>query len=109
MINWIYTKSFTDVNIKPTDLEKLPIPNITKEQQEPFIKLVNTIIQAKQKIKKYQKYFEVLSAVEKIEITDKKEQLQQQITTCEQDIDNLVYKLYNITLDEIKIVENINV
>jgi type I restriction-modification system DNA methylase subunit len=29
MINWVYANSFNDVNIKPTDLELLPIPEIS--------------------------------------------------------------------------------
>jgi len=38
-------------------------------------------------------------------IPDDKTQLQRQITTTDSQIDNLVYELYNLTPEEIKIVE----
>jgi hypothetical protein len=72
MINWVYTNSFININIKPTDLEKLPIPNIAKEAQKLFIYLANTIIESKEKIKKYNKYFESLNTVNKIGIINEK-------------------------------------
>jgi adenine-specific DNA-methyltransferase len=105
MINWVYTNSFTDVNINPTDLEKLPIPNIPKEKQEPFINLVNIIIDSKEKIAKYNKHFDSLNAVDKIEIKEEIEKLENLAKNSIDEIDSMVYKLYGLNEDEIKIVE----
>ena len=53
MMNWLYRNSFNDVNIKPTDLGIITNPKIDEESQKPFIKLVDEILEAKQKIKDY--------------------------------------------------------
>ena len=87
---------------KKTFLENLPIPKIEKEEQTPFIELVDKIILSKEKIKKYKKHYESLNAIDKIEI----EKEQNNITKAKKKIDILVYKLYKLTKDEIKIVEN---
>jgi hypothetical protein len=63
-------------------VEQLPIPKISKIDQQPFIKLVDKILQAKKNGK--------------------------DTTILEAEIDELVYKLYNLTADEIKIIESIN-
>ncbi|RLA74342.1 MAG: hypothetical protein DRG11_05190 [Epsilonproteobacteria bacterium] len=105
MINWIYTKSFTDVNIKPTDLEKLPIPDISKEKQKPFIDLVDTIIDTKEKTRKYNKHFDSLNAVQRIEIQEEIEKLEGLVLSSIDEIDSLVYGLYGLSSDEVKIVE----
>ena len=60
-------------------LKKLPIPKITKPEQQPFIDLVDKILTAKQQA--------------------------QDTTALEAQIDQMVYKLYNLTTDEIKIIE----
>jgi hypothetical protein len=60
-------------------VEQLPIPQISKTAQQPFIELVDKILQAKQ---------------------DGKD-----TTALETQIDKLVYQLYNLTNDEIKIIE----
>lgn len=60
-------------------LKKIPIPKIPQSAQQPFIALVDKIIQAKK------------------DGTDTQ--------TLETKIDKLVYKLYNLTVDEIKIIE----
>jgi hypothetical protein len=61
-------------------VEQLPIPKISKIDQQPFIKLVDKILQAKKNGK--------------------------DTTILEAEIDELVYKLYNLTADEIKIIED---
>jgi adenine-specific DNA-methyltransferase len=49
LMNKYYRAYYTDVNVKPTYLAQLPIPEISQEAQQPFIDLVNKIIDAKQK------------------------------------------------------------
>ena len=60
-------------------IEQIPIPKIPDVKQQPFIILVNQIIELKQQGK--------------------------DTTTLEAKIDELVYKLYDLTAEEIKIVE----
>ena len=86
---------------------KLPIPNIPKEKQEPFIKLVNIIIESKEKITKYNKHFESLNAVDKVEIKEEIEKLESLINNNVNEIDTMVYKLYGLSSEEIKIVEGL--
>ncbi len=57
-------------------VEQLPIPQIPKPAQQPFIELVNKIITAKKN------------------------------KDLEAKIDKMAYKLYNLTDDEIKIIED---
>ncbi|MFB1326886.1 class I SAM-dependent DNA methyltransferase [Helicobacter pylori] len=71
--------------LKTNNLEKIPIPKITEKNQElarKIIVLVDKILQAKEK--------------------DPKANTQR----SEKEIDALVYRLYNLTDEEIKIIEN---
>ncbi len=61
-------------------VKKFPIPQISKPAQQPFIALVNKILTAKQQA--------------------------QDTRTLETEIDQMVYKLYDLTDNEIKIIEN---
>lgn len=74
-------KADTDVfpKIRIAQVKKIPIKVIPEKEQTPFINLVDKIISLKQQGK------------------DSSEQ--------EKKIDELVYKLYNITPDEQKIIE----
>lgn len=85
--------------------QNIPIPNISKEAQKPFINLVDSIIDAKEKIAKYKKHFEGLNAVDKIEIKEEIEKLESLVLHNINEIDNLVYALYDLSEDEILIVE----
>jgi hypothetical protein len=64
-----------------TYVQNIPIPNLSKELQEPFIDLVSQIL------------------------TAKKANPQADTTALEAEIDELVYELYGLTEGEIKIVE----
>ncbi len=74
--------------------------------QEDFIILVDKIIDSKEKIAKYKKYFDTLNAVDKIEIKEEIEKLEEIINDTIDKIDRLVYKLYDLSSEEIKIIEN---
>ncbi len=73
--------------------------------QEDFIVLVDAILESKSTIKKYKKHFESLNAVDKIEIKEAIEKLENIIATAEITIDKMVYKLYGLSDEEIGIVE----
>jgi hypothetical protein len=75
--------------IKGIHLKKLPIKNINKHYQDPFIEVVNKILD----ITKDENYLE--DNIKKTKVREYKNQ-----------IDQMVYKLYDLTNDEIKIVEN---
>jgi hypothetical protein len=70
-----------DYHIYPEHLRNLPIPNISKRDQQPIISLVNQIL------------------------STKKENPQADTGTLEREIDRLVYELYDLSHEEIKIVE----
>ncbi len=81
------------------DLEKKAIT------QELFINLVDAIIESKEKIAKYNKHFESLNVVDKIEIKEEIEKLEYLVDNSIKEIDSLIYKLYGLSSDEVKIIE----
>lgn len=91
-------------------VEVFPIPKIDELAQKPFIALVDEILEAKQKIKDYKPLLD--EAIKnnnfdrEIALKKELENLENICTTNEKTIDQMVYKLYDLTLDEIKIVEN---
>lgn len=99
----------TSLRMKKIFVEQIPIPQIDREIQQSFIKLVDEILSSKEKIKKYRKHFDALNAVDKIEIAEEIEKLELRVTECEHEIDNMVYKLYDLSEDEIRLVEGVNV
>lgn len=92
-------------------VEQIPIPEIDEESQKPFIKLVDEILEAKQKIKDYKPLLD--EAIKnnnfdrEIALKKELENLESICITNEKTIDQMVYKLYDLTPEEIKIVENI--
>lgn len=94
---------------KKVFVEQIPIPKIDEESQKPFIKLVDEILEAKQKIKDYKP---LLDEAIKNNNFDREIKLKKELETLEnicisneKEIDNMVYKLYDLTEEEIKIVE----
>ena len=92
-------------------LKEIPIPKIDKESQKPLIKLVDEILEAKQKIKDYKSLLDEAiktnSFDREIALKKELENLENICTTNEKTIDQMVYKLYDLTPDEIKIVEGV--
>lgn len=92
--NWFYKngkKRGAGVDIGVQKLRQFPIKNIDNNKQKPFIKLVNTI----------------LTTTESEDYTEKP-QKQAKTKALESEIDQLVYNLYDLTPEEIKIVEGKN-
>lgn len=79
LMNWYFSNCFVDYNIKPKYIEQLPLPPIfnSTEIEEKVAEII--IIKAKDK---------------EIDTTD-----------IENQIDQLVYKIYDLTEEEIKIIE----
>jgi hypothetical protein len=77
------------------ELRRLPILiyNKNEKQHQRLINLVESMLSLHKR-----------SAAARL--PDEKERLQRQIQTTDRQIDKLVYELYNLTSDEIKIVED---
>ena len=73
----------SNIHLYPDDWKKLPIPDVTPEQQAPMIQLVDQILDAKR-------------ANPDADVTEQ-----------EREIDRLAYQLYGLTAAEIKIIENV--
>ncbi len=85
LLDWLFRKTSTNNHVNLYELETLPIPQITKSNKptaDKIIALVDKILKAKEK--------------------DPKANTQK----LEKEIDALVYRLYNLTDEEIKIIEN---
>ena len=117
LYSWYHLKRHSKANAETSipkilvkDIRNLPIPKIDEESQKPFIKLVDEILEAKQKIKDYKPLLD--EAIKnnnfdrEIALKKELENLENICTTNEKTIDQMVYKLYDLTQDEIKIVEN---
>ena len=91
-------------------IELLPIPKISETEQQPFIKLVDEILEAKTKLKDYKKLLNDVMLENnfdrEIKLKKEIENLENLITKNETTIDKMVYEVYNLSDDEIKIVEN---
>ncbi len=71
----------SNLNLYPDDWKKLPIPDVSPEQQAPIVALVDKILDAK------------------------RADLEADVSDLENEIDKQVYALYGLTDDEIAIVE----
>lgn len=79
LLNWYYKKFSTNSNVNGYEVDSLPIPRISEPEQKPFIDLVDKILAGKEQSK--------------------------DTSTLEKQIDQLVYKLYDLTKEEIAIIE----
>ena len=90
-------------------VEQIPIPQISEVEQKPFITYVDVILESKQKIKDYKilldEALHVNNFDREIKLKKEIETLEKRVIECEQEIDAMVYKLYGLSEDEIKIVE----
>ena len=83
----------------------MKLPLYVPKDMKSFITLVDTIIESKEKIAKYNKHIESLNAVQRIEIQEEIEKLETLVSSSVDEIDRLVYELYGLSDDEIAIVE----
>ena len=79
---WSISRRGGYIEYKVQYMEKLPIKDISLEEQEPFINLVDKIYSIKKENKNYN------------------------TNNLEKEVDNLVYELYGLTDEEIQIVES---
>jgi len=79
--------------VKKQHIEQLPIPNANKTQQSEIIKYVEQLLQLNKDLQTQK-------------LPEKIEQLKNRIVYAEDKINQLVYQLYELTEDEIKIIES---
>ena len=79
LINYWFSYYFVDVNIKPEQLRKIPLPKVKTNQ-------------------------EIISLVEKI-LSDKQNSPNADTSALERKIDGLVYELYGLREEEVRVVE----
>ncbi|ACZ12517.1 Eco57I restriction-modification methylase domain-containing protein [Sulfurospirillum deleyianum] len=97
------------VRLDANKMNTLPIKDISEEAQQPFIVHVDEILESKQKIKDYKILLDEAITCNnfdrEIKLKKEIETLEKRVIECEQEIDTMVYKLYGLSEDEIKIVE----
>jgi hypothetical protein len=113
LINWYFNLICAESGVgtnrwKKVYVEQIPIPKIIPEGQKPFIDLVDTILESKQKIKDYKnlldKTIKQNSFDREIALKKELEILENTVSSSENKIDEMVYSLYGLSDDEIKIM-----
>lgn len=94
LLNFYYKNKFLGIQIKTEFLEKIPIPDVGQAEQEKIAKKAQVMLDL-------HKELQATSAN-----TDKNESLKREIEKIDHEIDQEVYKLYGLTVEEIKIIEN---
>ena len=74
-------------------LDQLPIVITNEKNQTEIVKLVDQLLSLNKELSE-------------VKLETKKEQIQSKIDYCENRINEIVYQLYNLTEDEIKIIES---
>jgi type I restriction-modification system DNA methylase subunit len=98
LINFYFANTFIDYNIKPIYLQQLPIHNIDfakpdeKKMHDVMVQLVEQMLSLHQQLAQ-------------AKITHEQTLLQRQIDATDKQIDKMVYELYELSPEEIKVVE----
>ncbi len=92
LMNFYFAAHFNDVNIKPSNLYDLPYPRFAPNSKMPI--LVNRILSLNEKM-----------ILLRENNTDEKIRLKNEIEGLDHEIDEEVYKLYDLTDEEKKIIE----
>lgn len=94
LMNWYYRQFFTDVNIKPEDLKDLPIKILDNEKQKPLIQLVNHILSLNENLSQLSNQH-----------SNKAQMLRAEIEKKDKEIDDLIYGIYGLTDEEMRIID----
>jgi hypothetical protein len=98
LINFYFANHFIDYNIKPTYLQQLPIRTINFKKQKEKAKHDKIVSLVEETLELHKK-------ISGVKNPDEKTRIQRQIDAADSQIDKLVYDLYNLTPEEIKLVE----
>jgi hypothetical protein len=88
LTNWIFKRTSTNSNVNCYGIEAIPLPTIVNLKQESIVSIVEKILS----LTNDEKYLDNLEK-------------QAKVKKYERQIDQMVYKLYDLTNKEIKIVE----
>ena len=89
LLNWYFKKKSSNSNVNGYEVDDLPIMPIGEDEQKSFIAIVEKILA----ITKNKAFFTDLSQ-------------QNKVSDYERQIDQMIYRLYGLTEEEIKIVED---
>lgn len=97
--NFYYSKNFSNgsnltVNISKTFLEMLPLP---KEPSKEIVNKINLLVENQLILNK---------DIKTVSLDSKKEQIKQKIEYNEDKINELIYQLYDLTKEEIELIES---
>jgi len=92
LINYLFSTKFLNLGIKKDYLNKISFPKVTLKEQESIIDLVQKILSLHKDLKT-------------TTVPSLKQSIETQIMTFEAKLNQLVYELYDLTDDEIKIIE----
>jgi type I restriction-modification system DNA methylase subunit len=85
------------IRVGPPQIKKLPIKLVPESQQQPIIQLVDKMLELNKRLNELGD-----------KITDERRKIEEEIQKTDKQIDKLVYKLYGLTEEEIKVVEGYN-
>lgn len=90
-------------------ISKLPIPHISKDKQQPFIKKAQSMIEMKKKLNDYnglmEKFKKDSDFDNLVKIEKEIEALNQNIVDTDNEINRMVYELYEMSDSDIEIIE----
>jgi len=92
-VTFVINELFSGVKVTLGEIKKLPLPRIETVHSKTFIKLIN-------------KQIEHHKLIRLTDSESKKQLIQKQIDATDEKINKLVYKLYNLTDEEIEIIED---
>ena len=98
LVNFYYANSFIDYNIKPTYLKRVPIRTIDFSDPADVKKHGRMVALVERMLELHKRRQEARTP-------DEKTMLDRQIAATDREIDELVYELYGLTEEEIRIVE----
>ncbi|MCX5782091.1 MAG: N-6 DNA methylase [Elusimicrobia bacterium] len=94
LMDFYFQKKFNEYEVKPAHLRQIPIKQIPVKEQQIVINLAS-------------KMLALNDALDKLgeKITDERKRIESEIEKTDQKIDELVYNLYGLTKEEIRIIE----
>jgi len=94
LINFWYGSQFKGLHVKLNELRQIPIKKMILKEQQPIIELVDKMLSLNKQLQSFGD-----------KQTSESAKIQEEIKRTDEKIDQLVYKLYDLTPEEIKIVE----
>jgi len=94
LMDYYFQKTFNEYEVKPAHLRQLPIKQVTLSEQQIIIKLVDKMLTLNKRLNDIGD-----------KKTDEKARIEEEIKKTDNEIDEEVYKLYGITAEEKKIIE----